>query len=231
MNLYSMNIQCLKDLKTFESQYEKASVLRKRKIDAFRMEKEKLRCLAADVIFRQGVSDYENERKKERQDQLQQFFGTYGKPYLKTFPELFFNISHSGDFVVAAFGEEEIGIDIQLIKSFKDTMAERFFTLEEQHYIKRNTEKQEQNMEKQGILMWACKESYLKYTGEGLHRALNSFSVDLESQCVLDVNTKETLAYLKVLNQEELGISHEYLCVLCKKSPFALDDFRIYQIN
>ena len=37
-----------------------------------------------------------------------------GKPYLRLHPELFFNISHSGEWIACALGNVPVGIDIRL---------------------------------------------------------------------------------------------------------------------
>ena len=46
--------------------------------------------------------------------------GEFGKPYLRDFPELHFNVSHSGTKMVLAISHEmPVGIDIEQIKSRK----------------------------------------------------------------------------------------------------------------
>ena len=58
-------------------------------------------------------------------------FSENGKPYFKDIP-LYFSISHSGDFVIAAFSEREVGADIEKIREIPRGVAERFFTKREQ---------------------------------------------------------------------------------------------------
>ena len=42
-----------------------------------------------------------------------------GKPYLRLHPELFFNISHSGDRIACALGDAPVGLDIQYHREIK----------------------------------------------------------------------------------------------------------------
>ena len=46
-------------------------------------------------------------------DELSRSKGEHGKPFFQRHPEIHFNISHSGDLVVCAVSDFEIGIDIQ----------------------------------------------------------------------------------------------------------------------
>lgn len=75
-----------------------------------------------------------------------------GKPYFRDYPNIFFNISHSGEYAVCAVGDEEIGIDIQENKKIRREVCERFLDSCEPEIAARE---------------WAKREAYGKYTGEG----------------------------------------------------------------
>lgn len=99
------------------------------------------------------------------------WYGSHGKPYHET---LCFNLSHSGEYVICAVGEKEIGCDIQKKKECRTAMVRRFFSKEEQDYIFA----EEGNKRDQRFLkIWSRKESLLKMTGEGLSRDLRQISV------------------------------------------------------
>ncbi len=52
----------------------------------------------------------------------------YGKPYLNGYPNYYFNISHSGEFVVCAISNNPVGIDIEQIKQIEyEEIAKSFF--------------------------------------------------------------------------------------------------------
>lgn len=232
MNLYSMNIQCLMEEETFLKEYEKASVLRKRKIDALNVNAEKIRSLAADMLIRRGVHDYETSLQLEHQPFLSEGYGTYGKPYLQQYPNLFFNVSHSGEYVVAVFSEEEIGIDLQINKVITDHFSKRFFSEEEQKYLVELTKNDEKkDLVHPGILLWTCKESFVKYTGEGLQRSLDSFTVNIEKGIITDAFSENLLAHCIVLDSNKMGLEEDYICSVSRKTSFSNTDFRIIQIN
>lgn len=77
------------------------------------------------------------------------FFSAKGKPFLKE--ELFFNISHSSHFVGFAVGKQEIGLDLEEPRSLRYTGY---------RYPEEN--------EMDPLLLWVLKESFVKWTGEGV---------------------------------------------------------------
>ena len=97
-----------------------------------------------------------------------------GKPYLQDNP-YFFNISHSGDWVTAAFcGDSEVGIDVERIKKVNFEIAERFYSEKEKKklFSLRGKKKLEYFFD-----LWTMKESYLKLLGKGLTKPLSSFTI------------------------------------------------------
>jgi 4'-phosphopantetheinyl transferase len=106
-------------------------------------------------------------------------FGQNSKPFFEVHPELHYNLSHSGDWVVAAFSDSPVGIDIERIKEINLTIAERFFAPEELDYLMSLHEKQRKVV---FFNIWTLKESYLKALGTGLTRSLNSFAIIINEQ-------------------------------------------------
>ncbi|WP_243556255.1 4'-phosphopantetheinyl transferase family protein [Priestia megaterium] len=100
----------------------------------------------------------------------------YGKKKCKNSLNVHFNISHSGKWVVIAFSEYEVGVDIEEMLGIEFNEVIPFFTYEEQEYL--NSLKEDKKL---GFYrMWTAKESYMKYTGLGFNLDLNSFSVPLQ---------------------------------------------------
>lgn len=96
-----------------------------------------------------------------------------GKPFFPDMPQLHFSISHSGAYWACAMGGAEVGLDLQQHKqSDYSKLARRFFHPEEFAYLKDKSFLPEEFF---GI--WCAKESYIKYTGQGLPQGLGSFSV------------------------------------------------------
>jgi 4'-phosphopantetheinyl transferase len=54
----------------------------------------------------------------------------YGKPFLLEEPDVHFNVTHSGQWVVCAFDSVEVGIDIEEINPISLDIAQRFFSRE-----------------------------------------------------------------------------------------------------
>ena len=103
---------------------------------------------------------------------LQFTYGENGKPYLKN-SSTFFNISHSGNYVVCSVSESEIGCDVQTVEKYNPRIAERFFTESEKLFLQKS-----ENPSEDFTRLWAMKESVLKKTGEGITGGLNTFSFE-----------------------------------------------------
>ena len=86
-----------------------------------------------------------------------------GKPYFKDHPELYFNLSHSGEFALCALSDAPVGVDIEAVcprkeglpaYTFKGADYERYLTLGGDWGA--------------FYTLWTEVESIIKYTGEGL---------------------------------------------------------------
>ena len=95
-----------------------------------------------------------------------------GKPYFPEHPEIHFSISHSGEYWACAIASKEVGLDLQEENATARArkLAKRFFHPHEQAYLK--------SVDYRAFTrIWAAKESYLKYTGEGIAGGMSHFSV------------------------------------------------------
>jgi len=82
-----------------------------------------------------------------------------------------FSVSHSGKYWVCAVSRQEVGIDIQnSAVKFKKNIAKRFFHKNEYEYL-------EKNDYVDFFSIWTAKESYVKYTGQGIDNYFSDFSV------------------------------------------------------
>lgn len=149
------------DSADYQMLYEMAGEERKARADRCRRREDALRCVAADALLRYalGSDTYTVEKTP------------LGKPFIRGREDFHYNLSHSGNWVVMAYGDGEVGVDVERLRTNIDTeaLARRFFTPEEQRYMRE---------EPDGFYwIWTGKESYLKYLGTGLTKALNSFSI------------------------------------------------------
>ncbi|MDL2231183.1 4'-phosphopantetheinyl transferase superfamily protein [Porphyromonadaceae bacterium OttesenSCG-928-L07] len=119
---------------------------------------------------------------------LLQFFGLqeedysmvkneHGKPYIEGVANCHFNISHSGDYVLCAFSDQEVGVDIERIRKMPERVALRYFHPNEIAALEKADDKQDLF-----FTYWSLKETYLKYLGDGLNRGLSSFEVRIHDK-------------------------------------------------
>lgn len=86
---------------------------------------------------------------------------SYGKPYID--PNVFFNVSHSGRYVIAAFHKEEVGIDIEEITPLNIEDFRYIFSEQELHHVQYSP-----NPLHTFFKYWTIKESVIKAEGKGL---------------------------------------------------------------
>ena len=92
----------------------------------------------------------------------------WGAPYFPGNP-IYFNWSHSGQYVALAVSECPVGIDIQQRKKYKLSVAQKYFPEEIYRKLK------EEKGERQEILFfryWTLLEAWLKARGTGFHEFL-----------------------------------------------------------
>lgn len=145
--------------------YAAASAERRQRADRYRRKEDALRCLAAGALLQYALGTAEYTAAK----------GPFGKPYIKGNNSFHYNLSHCGNWVAIAYGDTEVGIDVEEIcmDTGKEDIARRYFTPDEQAYVFGAKELAPQRF----FAVWTGKESYLKYLGTGLQKNLASFSI------------------------------------------------------
>lgn len=119
-----------------------------------------------------------------------------GKPFVvQSHPShmIAFNLSHSGDWVVLAFGlDRALGVDVEKIRLEKDIwpIARRSFSEEELALLRPQDQPQSLFFN-----IWTRKEAYLKAHGTGVFHGLNSFSVPIENGALPDVAERDGWHY------------------------------------
>lgn len=100
----------------------------------------------------------------------------HGKPLLLD-SGIYFNLSHSGDYVLIAISPESpVGIDVEQHRHERNVLeiAERYFTPEECLCIKKQDD---QKMTAYFYDIWSTKEAYVKALGQGIAYGFDRFSV------------------------------------------------------
>lgn len=124
--------------------------------------------------------------------------GDRGKPYIEGYESFRFNLSHSGEYVMIAICDSDVGVDIERIRERQTMLAKRCFTEDENEYIQDSNER--------FFEIWTMKEAYLKCKGTGISVPLNSFNVNSNQRCV------ENSEYKFYLNRIE-----DYVYAICSR--------------
>jgi len=143
---------------------------RQTRIRRFAHQEDAHRSLVAEVLSRWLIC----ERLKIRNQDLQIVQNRYGKPMVQDLSNLYFNNSHSGQWVVSAISDAPIGIDIEKISDIDLRIAEHFFS--EQELLDINSLQTEARVS-YFFELWTLKESYIKADGRGLSLPLSSFTI------------------------------------------------------
>jgi 4'-phosphopantetheinyl transferase len=144
-----------------------------------------------------------------------------GKPYYRGRKK--FNISHSGDYVIVAFSDQEIGTDIERIMDFDIMSAVSYLHPDEVEYIKRSLDPKDAFFE-----IWTRKEAYLKAIGKGIIEGLNN------ENCFLDEiihNEKWFLHSLSLISNYKIAVCTQVPnCQIATRELFPFE-FKTNTIN
>ena len=94
-----------------------------------------------------------------------------GKPFLRCYPRIYFNLSHCRSAAACVVSDNEVGVDVQEITPLSDKLACRVLTDEEYTAYKASPRPDELFCE-----LWTVKESWLKKTGRGVSADMSSVS-------------------------------------------------------
>ena len=141
-----------------------------RKWEEAKTEKRKKEVIAGEYLLNKTLFDLSKERDfKDLQNlslPLSYQKNEYGAPYLPGNP-FYFNWSHSGDYVALALSKDPVGIDLQKRKSYKDSVAKKYFPASVWEEIKNlNPEEKEIAF----FRCWTLTEAWLKAKGCGFYQ-------------------------------------------------------------
>lgn len=204
VQVYAVNISNISQ-QEYEILYSKSSSSRKTRASNCRSRENAVCCITAEALLRYAFKKHLSLTAYELE------YNIHGKPRLIGHEGVHFNLSHSGHWVVLAYGTGEVGIDVEKLQDERKVkVARRFYAEEEQRFVFSGEEEQLERF----LEIWTAKESYLKYLGTGLQKPLNDFDVCtmqeprfftrwLEGYCMTLCTTEEEYQ-MTVLSPEQL---------------------------
>lgn len=169
LKLYYANISLIENQEIFGHLLEKMNKQRREKILRCKNEKDKLRSLMTGYVLRLALEEegFEYDLLKFSKNQK-------GKPILNCKPELFFSLSHAGDYGVCVISNRLVGVDIETTEKsvFKSTNEKKQLSLAKRTLTQEELDDfvgcvREQQIE-QLLNCWTRKESFSKAVGLGL---------------------------------------------------------------
>ena len=166
---------------TYAALYDQASDYRRKKADKYNKQEDALTCILSEAMLRYALKQSGlNVLLTPKKD-------GNGKPYIEG-ENFKFNVSYAGKYVAIAYGETEIGIDVEeiFIDSGRELVAKYYYTETEYNEIFKDGI--EENNALQFAQIWTMKECYLKYLGTEKNRPLASFTANRDSGTVTDLS-------------------------------------------
>lgn len=211
--LFAADASCLlEDRQLLDVAFKLVSPERAEKAERFISDSSKALSIGAELLLRSAIM-----LRGGQVSDIQFEYRNNGKPYLKNEPECFFNLSHSGHWVICAMSCDEVGCDIEEIKPGKRAgqIAGRYFTPKEQEFIYQGTSADEDDAEAlhRFYRLWTLKESFMKVTGLGLALPLSDFSINVSETIDVTHKLEEDADY----RFREFAGFDGYCCSVCSK--------------
>ena len=196
MMIFVTTTDALADEKLYEKAYSLVPEYRKAKADKMKMRENKLQTVTAGLLLNYAVGKWSikirdkgyktDEILFERVDTISVIeannqcfdyeisYNPQGKPYFLSHREIFFNISHSSNYVACIIGDRPVGIDIEGGRKGRQNLAKRFFDVTEAEWI------EECDSDERFFRIWTLKEAYGKAAGQGVLDILKKIVYRLE---------------------------------------------------
>lgn len=184
VHVYIANVSELPDPKECPDILDALPKERKEKTLRYRQEKDRKQSLGAGLLLKRILDS-------RGIDEAQITLGTHGKPETAG---IYFNLSHSHDYVVCAVADKAVGCDVEKIGQIRESVAKRFFTKKEVAYL--NSFKEEEKVQ-EFYRIWTMKESYMKMTGEGMSLALDRIEFTFEDDVTVHRDGEKCFCYMK----------------------------------
>lgn len=148
----------------FEAALPLLSEQRREQALKFKHEQGRKTCAAAYLLLCEGL------RKEYGITEKPVFeYGEHGKPSIIGHPDIHFNLSHCREAAVCVISDRPVGVDIESIRSYKDSLVR--YTMNDVEIAQIT---QSSHPEEAFTRLWTMKEAVLKLSGEGLRNDMKS---------------------------------------------------------
>ena len=154
-----------------------ASGERRARAARFRFPVDALRCLAAEALLRHALLDQHGLPAAA----IECVADPGGKPRLLGQPDIHFNLSHSGPWVLCALHRERVGVDVEEVRLRDGLPAKIVMSPEEFRHFERLAPLPARDY---FYRLWTLKESLLKAMGTGLSLAPDGITLDLAGPAI-----------------------------------------------
>ena len=163
LRLYVMDVSALRA----DGEGYLLSAYRREKLQKQRVEESRRQGIGTDLLLRRALFDFDAKLPWPVELRVNAF----GKPEW-ALEGLHFNCSHSGRIAACALCDRPVGLDVQELTPYRESLVRRFFAPEEQALLARSNDR-----DRDFTRLWALKESWIKAIGTGLSTPLEAFSV------------------------------------------------------
>ena len=175
--------------------YENLSTKDKKNIDKIIDKKKKKQTIIGKILLKELLK----ENYKIDYDDITIRKNKNGKPYIKD-KDIYYNISHSEDYVICVISDKRIGVDIEKIRKLNKNNIKFFATKKEQDYIN------EKDFNKRALRVYTLKEAYCKMLGKNMNIA-SKIEFDIKENTITHPNINiYTIADIK-----------EYIISICEE--------------
>ena len=164
--------QTIQDIILDEQLLSKLQPQRRKQLLSFRFEADKKRCAAAGLLLW-------NHIYKGHPENFTVSYNEKGKPTVQDAP--FFNLSHSGNFVMLAVSDTPVGCDIEQLH--KAILTHHVFHPNELTKLSSVPEGETRNRE--FLRLWTAKEALLKAIGTGIDANANTYDLSSSDEIFL----------------------------------------------
>ncbi|MFP4398207.1 MAG: 4'-phosphopantetheinyl transferase family protein [Desulfonatronovibrio sp.] len=186
----------------------------------FRQKQDRARCVGAGLLLAHAVGRHHPGHPVPPREEKD----CHGKPWLPDLPDFYFNISHSGKWVVCAVGDCPLGVDIEQIRKDMMDVARRFFSSSEQNFLRTIPE---ENRQSAFTELWVLRESYMKATGSGLSMKLKDLEVQVGPPVVVRNQGRKVPYGLALCKLDDPG----YRLGLAVRGVQSFPAYRIEQVS